>query len=178
MAFLVDSYSETNSDTDGNIGVGVSYQMRGQSFPGKVGTLSTCKFYIKRVSTATGNAVARLYSHSGTYGTSSIGDTLLASSDNYDVSTIDTSYGLITFTFSGAAKYSLTGANYWIGVYYNGGDGSKYISTGADRSSASHGGNAARNDGAWDAQSTTDYCFYVYADFVGGGAAIGSPMIF
>ena len=136
----------------------------GQSFDAIAGTLDSCKFYLKKTGSPTGNAVAKLYAHTGSYGTSGTPTgSVLATSDNLDVSTLTTSYVLTTLTFTGANKYLLVaGTKYFIVFEYTDGDGSNTVSVGNDTSASSHGGNAAIYTTTW-ASSANDICFYVYA---------------
>src|SRR3990170_1331257 len=95
-----DSYSETNADGYGNLHNDAT--KIGQSFNASFGaTLNTCQFYLKKTGSPTGNAVAKLYAHSGTYGTSSIATgAALATSGTLNVATLTTSAVLKTFTFA------------------------------------------------------------------------------
>ncbi len=73
---LLDSYSETNQDAVSWVYNG-RYRTR-ESFPsGSGGTLNSAIFFMLAAGNPTSNAADNLYSHSGTYGTSSIGNTLL-----------------------------------------------------------------------------------------------------
>ena len=178
MAQLIDSYSESNNDYGHTMYSGWRTRT-GQSFTGKKLKLSSCVFYIKKVGSPTGNAVAKLYAHSGTFGASSVPTgSALATSDNFDVATLSTSYGLITFNFTGVNKY-LIDAGYWcIDCEYSGGDSSNYITIGADNSSPAHSGNSFIYDSSWTA-TTQDICFYVYGiPITTGGLAIGSPAMY
>lgn len=164
MADLLDSYSESNYSTSPIVGNGTISAV-GQSFAcsvaGKV--LDSVKLFLFKVNSPTGNAVAKLYSHSGTYGTSSVPNTLLATSDNFDVSTLTTTGQGITFNFTGANRVALNDAtNYVIVVEYLSGTGTHYVKCEGDNTSPSHGGNYSSYNGSWSAVSTLDLCFYVY----------------
>lgn len=161
---LVDSYSESNQDSNWGI-ASVTPTARGQTLTAIAGNLSSCKFYLKKYGSPTGNAVAKLYTHSGTYGTSGVPTgAALATSDNFDVSTLTTSYQLIKFTFTGAQQYTLVNGTYYcIAIEYGGGDGSNYVLLGGDISSPTHSGNSFRYVAPnWIASTTNDMCFYVY----------------
>ena len=161
-----DSYSQTNY-TGGQYINGAGYLASGQSFTASAnGVLNSCKFYLAKGGTGglpTGNAVAKLYSHSGTYGTSSVPNTLLATSDNFDVSTLTGSYALTTFNFSSGSSLS-AGTYYCITFEYSGGDANNVIRVGYDSTSPTHSGNLVRksNAGVWGALSGYDTVFYVY----------------
>lgn len=173
MAVLLDSYSESNQDENDRLGaenVGEArYERYAQSFDPGAGTLDSAKFYLLKIGSPTGNAVAKLYAHSGTYGTDSVPTgAALATSGTFDVSTLTGSYVLYTFNFTGGDRYALQAATkYCIAIEYNGGDASNHTSVGGDHSSPTHGGNASRwQAGAWsvgiDGGVEADLPFYVY----------------
>lgn len=152
------TYSQTNQDSD--LALDNTTTRISQSFTGAGGPLASVKFWIKKVGSATGNATAKLYAHSGTFGTSSVPTgTALAASNVLDVSTLTTSYQLIEFTFPW--NYALVNAtNYCVTLEYTG-TSSDYVHVGYDASAAGHGGNKATYAGSWTAQSTHDVCFDV-----------------
>jgi hypothetical protein len=143
----------------------------GQSFYNdSIRYLNSCKFYLKKVGSPTGNAYAKLYAHSGTFGSSSTGTgEAIATSGAVDVSTLGTSYSLIEFTFTGANKILLSAdTNYVIVVSYYGTDSSNYISIGSDESSPVHSGNACGifyefTSYEWWYHDTKDTIFYLYS---------------
>lgn len=173
--YLVDSYGESYYSTSMVVVLGGITQ-RGQSFTGDGGTLDKIKFYLSKYGSPTGSAYARIYSHSGTYGTSSIptslGGTpptynLLATSDAFDVSTLSsTEMQLKEFTFSGDQKITLEDGTYYVlAISYTGGDTSNRIYIGADNSTLSHSGNYSSYNGwSWSYNSSYDIVFYVYKD--------------
>lgn len=117
----------------------------------------------------TGTMYAKVYAITGTYGTDATPTgAALATSDGVDVASLTTSYNLITFTFSGANRITLTADTYYaVIVEYAGGDSSNYLRVGADNSSPSHDGNRigwSNSSSTWSASSTTDVCFYVYIE--------------
>jgi hypothetical protein len=161
----LDSYSEANNDTpwavlSAQTGVGQSFHSGGG------GRLLSAKFYLSKNTGATGNAVAKIYAHSGTFGTSSVPTgSALAVSDNFDVSTLTTSLALTTLNFSGANQISLSpSTDYVLTIEYS---GATQINVGADNSSPTHEGNGSQLTGAW-AAGARDTCFYIY---------IGSPLL-
>lgn len=165
---VVDSYAETNADAYLALGNGTTTGV-GQSFTSvsfgttATGCFSTFKFYLKKNGSPTGNAVVKLYAHSGTLGTSSIptGAALLTST-NFDVSTLTTTAQLVEFTLTSANWYLMASAtNYVVTIEYSGGDASNYVQVGYDGSSPAHGGNASTYNGtSWTADSAKDVCFY------------------
>jgi hypothetical protein len=155
---VVDSYSETNASNSTWLYSGSTTKV-GQSFTVSSDViLTSAQFYLKKSGSPTGNAVAKLYAHSGTYGTSSK-DTgsALATSDNFDVSTLTTSNQLISFTFSGANQYSMTAGYYCITLEYSGGDVSNKVVFNFDSTSPTHSGNFFTTV----PQDVNDCCFYV-----------------
>lgn len=164
MAQIIDSYSETNQNTS------AADYAEGQSFTGDGGILNSAKFYLKKAGSPTGSAYAKIYAHSGTFGTSSVPTgSPLATSGAFDISTLTTSFQLITFTFTGANKITLTnGTKYIVTLEFSGYTPSypNYVWTGIDTSSPTHGGNLCYKDsgGSWNAVSAYDTCFYVYKD--------------
>jgi hypothetical protein len=173
MSTLVDSYSESNYTTDWYISGDADFSefiYAGQSFTGNGEKIVSCKFYLQKNGLPTGNCYAKLYSHSGTYGSSSKPGDLLATSDAKDVSTISTSYGLVEFTFSGAEQYTLVNGTYYI-IMINYEDGTTWadLNFGVDYTSPSHGGNASHKvagGSTWIADGLRDACFYVYSEAV------------
>ena len=164
MATLVDSYSESNySATTPILSGGAVGTALGQSFTcSSAGlVLSSCKFYIYRGSSASGSIYAKLYSHSGTYGTSSLPNSLLATSDAVACSSVPTGATLVTFTFSGANRVTLSATNYVVVIQNT---TSTLINVGNDWTSSSHNGNPClyNTAPAWVSQSN-DLIFYVYA---------------
>jgi len=168
MAQIVDSYSESNSDTETNYTDYHGY-LFGQSFTGDGGTLNSIKAYLKRSGAFANNIYIYVFAHSGTYGTSSVPTgSVLATSDAVNSSTINTSLGLVTFNFSGANKITLTN-----GIYYTfyvlidsgGSFATNIVYGGSDSSSPSHSGNLFYDGGGgYVASSGEDLCFYVYKD--------------
>lgn len=171
MVSLIDSYSETNQNATNNL-AGTTWDLGvGQSFLGVEATLDSAKFYLKKTLAPTGNAVAKLYRHRGTFGSTSLPDgTALVTSDNFDVSTLTTSFALITFNFTGNNRYSIKpGVYYVITLEFSGGDVNNFVVTGHDTSSATHAGVYSRKDASavWqNVLSDQDLCFYIYGDIV------------
>lgn len=164
MATLIDSYTESNYNA--NELLYSSQSKLGQSFTGNGTKLDSCKFYIYKSGTPTGNAIATLYAHTGTFGTDGTptGAVLATSTNSIDVSTLSTdTISLKTFTFDGT--YTLVnGTKYFIAIEYTGGSGIAYVRVGYDSSSPTHSGNYSNYDGSWHASSTKDFVFYVYGN--------------
>ena len=162
---IADSYTEDNQDT--YVGLGSdTYTGVGQSFIlTSAVTLDSCKFYLRKVGSPTGNAVAKIYAHSGVFGTSSVPTgAALATSDNFDSSTLTTTFQPITFDFSGANRITLSASTHYVlTIEYSGGDASNAVVVGTDNSDPSHSGNASRYFTSW-LTMTRDTIFYLYGE--------------
>lgn len=169
MATLIDSYSESNTATNVNISGGVLFQGTGQSFTttGTQYNLYSAKFYMSKNGSPTGNATAKLYSLTGTYGTDSAPTgAALATSGNFDVSTLTGSNQLVELLFTGVNSILLSASTqYGVSIEYSGGDASNYVMVGTDNTSPTHGGNGFIKAGAsWLGLSGNDDPFYIYGD--------------
>ncbi len=160
-----DSYVESNKDgydqTYSGATVGV-----GQSFTGDGRTLYKAQFYLSKTGSPSSTMVAKIYAHSGSFGTTGIptgaalatSDTILASAN------LTTSFALKDFTFSGANQIRLAnGTNYVIALQYSGGSSIARVNVGKDSSSPSHNGNKSTLTGTtWTAVAGEDAIFYVF----------------
>lgn len=174
MATLIDSYFATPNTAGTGISSFISrapYTVAvGQSFTNTNEIiLDSAKFSLRKSGSPTGSMYAKLYAHSGVYGTSSVGTgTVLATSDAIDPSTLTTSFALITFSFSGANRILLSASTYYcIECYYDGGSSLNGLSIGLSTPTG-HSGNAfdyqtyaAPN---WRSSSSDDANFYVYGE--------------
>lgn len=189
-ASTIDSYSESNYTTATSIvsGIITSY---GQSFTA-VSTfvvLDSAKFYLYTQGTPSGTLVAKVYAHSRTFGTNGIPTgTALAVSDQVNVSGVPSgsgSIGLVTFSFSGANRITLTpGTKYFLTIEQDTGtsDLSNRVFVGMDDTSPSHSGNRADfTSPTWSSSSSYDFVFYVYGDTAAqsstGGVKIQSATV-
>jgi hypothetical protein len=165
---LIDSYSESNCNTGVPIGFN-TYVAIGQSFTGDgLGTLHSCKFWLKKSSSPVGNMVARIY-ESMDYVINKIPvEPPIATSVAINASTLTTSYQLITFYFYSGNKVSLkNGVVYVITCEYLGDlNIAHLVSVGIDSTSPSHVGNlSGKFDGSsWLPDGLQDVCFYIYED--------------
>ncbi len=157
-----DSYAISNRNATQALGNGTIIGVA-QSITGAGGVMSRARFILSKTLAPTGNAVAKIYAHSGTFGTSSIPTgTALATSKTLDVTTLTTTLALIElefedeFTLVSATKYVLT-------LEYSGGDASNFVNIGTDTSSPTHGGNFATLTGStWSAVAGTDAIFFAF----------------
>lgn len=158
--------SATETGTDYTVGNG-TLTGQAQSFANGANAVVVTKavFKLKKTLIPTGNATAVLYAHSGTFGSSSIPTgAALATSDNFDVSTLDGTYRDVTFTFSGALTGRTLSAstNYVIACEYTGGDASNFVQVRGD-ATGTHGGNQSDETAAvWTAAAAEDLDFAVY----------------
>lgn len=149
-------------------------QMSGQSITGNGTTLYRLGF---RVTTAAGNTElngvvsARVYAHSGTFGTSSVGTgSALATSTTMAVSALPASGSTTVtfFDFTGANQITLTqGTNYVVVVSFDSGTnttGTNTLSlTASSSGTGTHPGNRTTFSGStWSATSTSDMYHFVY----------------
>ena len=136
---------------------------------------------LKKTGAPTGTAVAKIYAHSGTYGTSSVPTgAALWTSEAQDVTTLSATNGRsVFFRFAPRGQPNLNDTTVYTAVIeFSGGDASNYIEVGNDGSAPGHGGNAAEYNGAWAAVAR-DLCFsvetcyrravFVTADFATAG---------
>lgn len=180
MSNICDSYtSSTSNQTNLYTGYDVCF---GQSFTGNGEDLTSVVFKLDKVGSPTGTATFRLWTHTGTYGTSSLGSgSALATSATLDVSTLTTSMTDKTLTFS-APYYTLANGTYYVVTcVYQGGSSSNYVRVRYDDTSPAHAGNATYNPdlgATWYAQNTRDVYFIVYTDPVPSTATGNFFMLF
>ena len=163
--FVADSYPSANMDGTRIIRAG-STQFIGQSFTAVDGWIDSVTFYMLKLGNPSGNAVARLYAHTGTYGTDSRPGTVLATSSFVALSEITATGGTIqAVTFPFPTPVQLTaGQNYVVAVQSNNGDSSNYVAVRTDVSFPAHPGNlvSSTNGTTWSVQTITDVGFVVY----------------
>ena len=166
---VIDSYSETNATAYITMSTGTEATGVGQCFTGDGKKITDAKFYLSRhLNSTTGNAVAKIYAMTGTFGTNGNVGTLLATSDNFDVTgiTADVSPVLCTFAFTGAQQYITTnGTNYVVTCEFPGGDATHYLQINYDGTSATHPGTwvfSTDGNSTWTpVDADIDIIFYV-----------------
>jgi len=161
---LITSADDGYGQTGGGYGLySGSYTVVGQSFAGNGSVLDSVKFLLNKSGSPTGNAVAKIYTHSGTFGTNSLPTgSPLATSDNLDVTTLSTSRLLKTLTFSGTNKILLSsGTNYIVVFEFSGGDSSNYVKI-TENFDGSWSGNICYYGGSWSSSYLEDLIFYIY----------------
>ncbi len=167
---VCDTYSSTNQNSGRTMRGGAEQTSRvGQSFVGNGEYVSTATFFLKKTGAPSGDMVAQIYTHTGTFGDGTTGkaEDLLATSAVIDCSTLTTLYADTTFTFSGAEQILLEeGVYYVVAVKSENGDGSNNVQVGSD-STGDHEGSSTYYGGAWS-RSPNDVCFTVETQ-VGSG---------
>jgi hypothetical protein len=168
------NYPSALGDTDQTVGNG-TIDALGQSFTGNGETIAKAVFQLKKTGTPTGNAVAKIYAHSGTYGTSSVPTgAALATSLNFNVATLTGTYAAAEFLFED--NVTLTNAtNYVLVLEYTGGDGTNYVQAHSDTSAPTHPGNFSSFNGTtWTAASGTDLVFTAWTGLLFVSASGGA----
>lgn len=139
-----------------------------ESFVGNGAKLANVTFVLSKggaTGLPTGNAVAKIYAHSGVYGTSSVPTgTALATSTTLDVSTLTGSPVETTLYFATQNQnITLTNSiNYVVTLEYSAGNSTNYVNVGVDTTTPAWGGNfATYNGSSWTAASGTDAIFKV-----------------
>jgi len=114
--------------------------------------VDTVNIYMKSTGSPTSNITAQLYTVYGNVGAfNSYPETLLATADPIDSTTVSSSYSYVTFTFSGAEKILLeAGSNYFLVITFEGGGVSDNIQIGCGNSGLFPGGTAIKL-GTWQA---------------------------
>jgi hypothetical protein len=170
MVDIIVSNSETLQDSVVSIYPGYSRAYLGESFscPGFY-ILESCKFFLSIYSgTPTGNLYAKLYTHTGTFNsTTGKPGIVLATSDPVDIQTnLTSNLALITFTFSGINRIKLQKNRYFLVL-----DGSQF--TGNSSNDIKHGDSYftnqflgrqsySTNGTTWTSTWPADMCFYLY----------------
>lgn len=138
-------YDASNEDGTYSLYTGADLKL-GESFAVTTSrVLSTAKFRLSKEGSPTGTICAKIYAHSGTYGSSSVPTgSALATSADVDVATLTTSSAWIDFAFSGANAITLSAStNYCIALEFTStsSNSSNYVKVGLDATSPSYGGN-------------------------------------
>jgi len=187
---VLDGYSESNYSSYNALRAkfpsgAPSWSAVGQSFQAGASDQKIVRaaFYLDKSGSPTGNLYARLYAHSGTFGSSSVPTGApLATSEPVDISTVGGGYALYNFDFNASEQYTMQTATYYcIVVMQLSGtvDGSNYIGVGMDASSPTHAGNKLGYiNGGWSADGSQDTIFYVYVSGVVSNRACDSTATF
>ena len=159
-----EDYNTADSGTDYPIGNATSI---GQSQCFAVGAnasfVTRAHFMLKKTGTPTGNAVAKLYAITGTFGSAGIPTgAALATSNSIDVATLTTAYQEIEFGFD--TQYKCTaGTNYVITVETPVGSAGNYVQV-QGKAAGTHAGNTANLVGStWTPAAGADLYFKVFS---------------
>ncbi len=160
---VMDSYGTANQNAEADNSDGSTTSGIGQTFTGNGDTIVSVTFYIRRSSTAlTGTINAKLYAHSGTFGSTGVPTgAALATSGNIDVTVMGTSLQLVTFYFP--TQYVTTsGTKYVVQMLdtISGGPNGT-VKVGVDTTSPTHAGNSTVDSLGTDYDASKDTIFYV-----------------
>jgi len=157
----IDYYPETNYDSLSQLYVGYIIGVA-QSFTGDGTKLVTAKFYLYKIGSPTGDIVAKLYDHTGTFSsTGTPTGSPLETSGVYDSSLLTTSPELIEFTFVNGHTVA-DGSYYCLSCEYSGGDSSNSVYVCYDGTTPTHSGNYSftLNYASWTPNNGRDLIFY------------------
>jgi hypothetical protein len=119
MSVTLMSYNESNKDSDLTLGSAETYNELGQAVTLTACSITDLKFYIKKTGSPTGNMTGVLYAATGTVGTDAKPTgAALATTTAIDVSTLATSYQVITFNF--ASAYAHGGGDLCVSIKFAG----------------------------------------------------------
>jgi hypothetical protein len=162
--FVADSYSVANVDGTRVCRTGAAFV--GQSFTAMDGWIDSVTLYLVKTGNPSGNAVVRLYTHTGTFGTDSRPGTVLATSASVPLSAITatgSTLQAVSFTFPTPVQLT-AGQQYVFAINSPNGDTSNYIAVRTDVSLPTHPGNPtySTTGSTWTVQTIVDLGFVVY----------------
>jgi len=157
---------DSNAETGNDFQVGNATIIgQAQSFSNGVvaQNLTRVRVRMKKFGSPTGNLVAKVYAHSGTFGTSSIPTgPVLATSVNFDIAQLTTAYLEYEIVFLTQLLMEAS-TNYTISFERAVIDGSNYVHIEGD-TTGTHAGNSSSLVGAtWTAAAAEDLWFQVFA---------------
>ena len=152
-------------------------EMRSQSFlsPSTTHSIYDMAFRVKKSGLPVGDMTAELWTHTGTFGTSSEPGVLLATSDAVAISTLTTALSNVHFYFTKEnARLIAPDTHYCMVLKYDAGNASNCLAWLVDNDSPSHGGNAAIYSGTtWTAAAGVDGWFFLYGTPIEPGVIDG-----
>lgn len=161
--------SNTGGTSTFTLGYG-QYNAASQSFYStRDVTLDSCVFELQKVLAPEGNAVAKIYAHTGVFGTSSKPTgTALATSGTLDVTTFTTSMANYTFVFYDENRITLTKDTYYVVTFeYTNSTADNYVRIRLKTSGSTGIGNEATRNGVnWITNATYDLNYYIYGIFI------------
>ena len=158
---LADTYPSSNYANSGAISSTIP--RNGQSFLGNGAKLTRVGFWMNKSGTPDGTVVAHLYAHSGTFGTSGLPSTLLASSTTLLQSVdLPTTAGWVYFDFDGTVTLT-NGTPYCIAAATTC-TVSNAVLMGIDNSTPTHAGGYVWFDTSWHVVAGQDLLFEAYTE--------------
>ena len=171
---VIDSYGTANGSDYVSLydihpsaaGISATGQSFTNTYTGRLGSVS---FYLMKNGNPNAGLYAQLFTHSGTYGSSSVPTGVaLATSAYVACADVTGGYTLISFVFSGANQYIMqAGTKYCIMLYRTGTVDEVWVRT--DNTAPTHGGNNFYYNNGWNAVAGEDTIFYVYVAAFGSG---------
>jgi hypothetical protein len=166
---VIVSYSEINQNTQNNLYHGNRSSYGCAETLGIAQTITSIKFYLRKVGSPTANCYAKIFASTGTVGTNAKPTgAALATSNALASSTFTTSFALYEFTF--ATPYSISAGDVCFSFYFDGVyGGGDYVQIGIDTTSITDPGNAFQDDGTgtdtgWVVFTGEIPCYYVYGN--------------
>lgn len=155
-------HSGVNTGNNFNIGNGtITAQAQSYTQGAKSAFITRVFFRLKKTGSPTGNITAKVYAHTGTFGSSGTPTgAALATSSNVDASKLTTSYAVTEFYFPTPFE-AVAGTNYFVSVELSGGDGSNNVQVEGDTTGSSPG-NRAENTGSWAAAAAEDLDYDIH----------------
>jgi hypothetical protein len=155
-----------------------------QSFRAEAAILDSVSFYLWREAGVSGNVYAKLYTHTGTYGTSSTVLDSLAVSDAIAATaiTIWPTKGWVTFYFTGTNKYQFSDTSKFCiqlsSIDVGAGTYSAGSNSGASPNVLCHSGNLAYYTGSWTTYQELDMLHFIYGSTIPTATNRGQVIIF
>lgn len=143
-------------------------QWWGQSFTGDGSVLDTASFKLRTLNASAGVMTARIYAHSGVFGTSSTPTGApLATSDTVSYTAIPATADYVPFRFTGVNAIILAAATNYVAVIEIAGSVGTISITQDSTSGAGHPGNLVFWNGAWnDFSGARDLAFIIATSLV------------
>lgn len=163
---LVGQLASSSTTAGFTFGLDTSITGLGQSFLGTGVTLGAVRFVGRKRGSPTGSVYAKIYAHSGTFGTSSRPTgAALATSDPVSVTTFSTTFSSFSpiFMFTGVNQITLTnGTPYVVTIEYTPTSGLDTIQPQNSGANTAPGNMSYLFSGSWSAESSWDLAYYVY----------------
>jgi len=163
---LVSRFGIVQGPNNGDSLYATSPSFYGQSFFGGSRVLKTAGFMLRKTGAPNGTLVARLYAHTGTYGTTGTGTgaVLATSTTTINASDLTTTFAWTYFAFDGTFT-PVDGVVYVIGVFStNTANASNTVDVAANTTSAGSGNESSlAPPSSWTAYATSDLLYEIYS---------------